>query len=652
ELLQRNVLFNNTEDLYGQLFLQDAIASNIVSDSLLNERVRKVLELQVYSNDSITFPVAGDFGKLAYQAARASVSLYQRQSILPLKRLDTISVSITNLAGEQGQQFVDDAKEYQSTIRLSDSLASLQLVVCSSTDSLRAFVSQNRRQSNYSKMYVLVTAGGINESIESYLGFFTAVLSMPHKIDQSWSMLAQSVYGGMAVNGRSMNHEKLTGKSLRNNDAGKIRLGLLNTSEHSIPADSIAEIESIIKEAIQQKAMPGCQLMLVHKGEVLIQKSYGHHTYKRKRKVRNSDLYDVASITKLAVTFPLVMQLYDEQRLDLDAPISDYISQLDTTDKADITIRELLLHQSGLISYIPFHTNYLDKESLRKRRLYSRHYSRLYNIRVDTRLYQNKNARFRKDAFSHKSYGDYKLQLTQDWFMNANYVDSMYNSIYASPLRSVKNYRYSDLGYYILQKIIEKEEKSSVDELFYKRFASLVGADRLRYKPLDYFPLDEIVPTEKDLAFRRELLHGYVHDQGAAMLGGVAAHAGLFANAGDLAKLAQMMLNEGTYGGQRFVNQKTIGYFTQHNQYGNRRGLGVDKPELEPGENSHVSLKASDASFGHTGFTGTMMWIDPEHELVYIFLSNRIHPNSYNKKLLEMNVRTRIQDVIYNSIID
>jgi CubicO group peptidase (beta-lactamase class C family) len=390
--------------------------------------------------------------------------------------------------------------------------------------------------------------------------------------------------------------------------------------------------------------------MVVKGGDVILQKSYGHHTYSRKQRVSNEDIYDVASVTKLAVTFPLVMQLYEEGQLDLDASLREYLPEVDTTDKADITIRELLLHQSGLISYIPFHYKAPDRESLRKRSLYSRHSSWLYNIRVDTRLYQNKNARYRKDVFAKTKSEGFNRQVTAGMFMNDAYVDSMYAHIYNSPLRSYKDYRYSDLGYYLLQRIIEKEENESLDSIYYSRISHLLGADKLLYNPLNTFAPKHIVPTEKDLGFRKRLLDGYVHDQGAAMMGGVAAHAGLFANAGDLAKLGQMLLNEGKYGGIQFVDPRTVGLFTKTENHGNRRGLGVDKPELDPEKDSPVSHKVSQTSYGHTGFTGTVLWIDPEHEIIYIFLSNRIHPHSYNRKLIEMSVRTKIQDVIYNTL--
>lgn len=653
KLLERDILFWRTEDQYGQQLLEQIFLEEKIDASLLDHRVRKLIQLQLIKSNPKPDVLSDDYWELMmHKASKQSISLYQRESLLPIKRIDSTLVSVNDLTSGQGQQFIHLAKYYQPTVRQSDSIAYVQIVLCNQEDSLASFVDRVNVNLTRNHSYILIYAGGISEKLANKAAdVFKTILTMPKETDQSWSLMAQAVYGGAQVNGYSIYNDLFENSLLKREAIKKNRIGFAYGPDRIIPRDSIAKIEKIINEAIREKAMPGCQLLVVNKGEIITQKSYGFHTYNKKVKVKNDDLYDVASITKLAVTFPLVMQLYDEGVLDLDAPIVDYIPEVDTTDKANITIRELLLHQSGLISYIPFHNNFLDRESLRRRSLYSRHYSRIFNVRVDTRLYQNKNARFRKDVFSSKAKESFNLQLSGNMFMNANCVDSMYYSIYESPLRSLKNYQYSDLGYYILQKIIEKEEKVSIDTLFYKRLTSLTGGSRLLYKPLDQFSVNEIVPTENDLAFRKELLHGFVHDQGAAMLGGVAAHAGLFANAGDLAKLAQMMLNEGSYGGIQFINPKTIGYFTQNNQYGNRRGLGVDKPQLKPDEDSHVSKMASQSSFGHTGFTGTIMWIDPEHELIYIFLSNRIHPRAYNKKLIEMNVRTQIQDVIYHSIV-
>ncbi|MCG8582790.1 MAG: serine hydrolase [Bacteroidales bacterium] len=642
DLLEQDILFweNKKKACYDDMV--QAVYKGQIDEAKLDKRIRKLLNhhLDFELNDSLVEDRKKQIVN-RYNAYCNSITLYQRKLMFPVQRVDSLSLSINLCANSDVNDFTRLSKYYHPLVSEKDSSAYVQLLVCDNAKLLAQELSKIEGAiSTKSKYHALVFIGELDyRTYRRAAWLFDAIVVMPQAISESPKLLAEAIYGGIDVSGISPIHSELKQLGFKRAKASKTRLAF-NSVAREFNKDSIAKIDSIVYDAIKKKATPGAQLMVVKGGDVLLQKSYGYHTYRKRQRVANEDLYDVASVTKLAVTFPLVMMLYEKGRLDLDAKLPEYLSEIDTTDKADITIRELLLHQSGLISYIPFHYRALDRESLRKRSLYSRHYSWLYNIRVDSRLYQNKNARYRKDVFSQKQHDLYKRQLTSGMFMNETYVDSMYAHIYNSPLRDYKDYRYSDLGYYLLQRIIEKEENESLDSIYYSRISSLLGADKLVYKPLHNFSKKRIVPTENDLGFRKTLLDGYVHDQGAAMLGGVAAHAGLFANAGDLAKLGQMLLNEGKYGGIQYVNARTIGAFTKSVNHGNRRGLGVDKPELNPEDNRHVSHSVSQASYGHTGFTGTILWIDPENDIIYIFLSNRIHPHSYNKKLINMNVRT------------
>ncbi|MBK3518492.1 serine hydrolase domain-containing protein [Carboxylicivirga marina] len=650
EILCQDLLFwENKEDDCVNKMVQ-AVYQSRISESDLDARVYKLLNHQIESlNDTIITTSPQKELKHRLEAYKKSISIYQSKPVFPLNRIDTLSVYIDDSFCSVPDEFKKAVDFYHTVVAVKEK-ANIQLLLCDDDKLLGNQIKQVVNDSAKNQINVLLFVGDLsNASLQNALKVVDAIVVMPELIEYSWSLLAEAIYNGIPVSGYSVFHDELARVGFERVNTGKDRLAfsLLNSE---IKPDSISKIDSIISDAIKKKATPGAQLLVVKGGEILLQKAYGHHTYSKRQRVLNDDLYDVASITKLAVTFPVVMQMYENGSLDLDATLGEYLAGVDTTDKADITVRELLLHQSGLTSYIPFHYKALDRESLKKRSLYSRHYSWLYNVRVDTRLYQNKQARYRQDVFAKQASEEYSRQLTANMFMNDAYVDSMYSHIYESKLNISKTYRYSDLGYYLLQKIIESEEDERLDSLYYKNISLLLGANKLLYKPLNQFNGKRIVPTENDLGFRKVLLDGYVHDQGAAMLGGVAAHAGLFANAGDLAKLAQMLLNEGSYGGVQFFRPRTIGKFTQTNNNGNRRGLGVDKPQLDPDKDSHVSAKASPASYGHTGFTGTILWIDPEYDLIYIFLSNRIHPRSYNKKLLELDVRTKIQDVIYNSL--
>jgi len=653
DILDHDILFWDTNEVNCRQQLINAFKYGPLDEHILDKRIERLLNYEVQMTSQVEKEALMQTQiKDRYSAFKSSISIYQRSRMLPIRRVDTLSASITDRRRNVDDVFYNKASYYQPNIKQKNKAAYLQITLCDNEYALRYDLRRKRQPFTSKKHFnVLVYAGSLSKRMMEQLGVYDAVVIMPEKIKDSWSLLAQAIYGGIEVNGKHVFEEVLSKQKLYAVDASKNRLGFNPVIINQFYADSIAKIDSIVNDAIKQKATPGAQLLVVKSGDIVLQRSYGYHTYQKKQKVINSDLYDVASITKLAVTFPMVMQLYEEQVLNLDATLGNYLAEIDTTDKVNITIRELLLHQSGLASFIPFYNRALDRESLRKRSLYSRHYSRLYNIRVDTRLYQNRHAAFRTDVFSDKQTGAFQRRVTQSMFMNNTFVDSMYNYIYASRLSEEKKYRYSDLGYYLVQKIIEQEEKEDLETLYYTRFTDLMGASKMVYNPLQLYKPNQIVPTEDDQSFRKTLLDGYVHDQGAAMLGGVAAHAGLFANAGDLAKMGQMFLNEGQYGGIRFVNSKTIGKFTQTVNHGNRRGLGVDKPDENPERNNHVSHMASLSSYGHTGFTGTILWIDPEHDLIYIFLSNRIFPHAYNKKLIEMNVRTKIQDVVYNSVV-
>ena len=319
------------------------------------------------------------------------------------------------------------------------------------------------------------------------------------------------------------------------------------------------------------------------------------------------------------------MKLVDDKKLDLDNRLGKY---LDASNMKDLIIRDILAHQSGLVPWIPFYKKTLFKDST----------SGLINLR-DT-LYQS------TQSFK------YHHKVADSIFLHFQYPDSIIKQIYESDLLEEMQYKYSDLGYYLFKEIIEKEYKNPLnkvaDELFYKK----LGAENLGYLPLERFNLNRIVPTERDDEFRSQLLHGYVHDMGAAMQGGVGGHAGIFSNSNDLAKIMQMYLQNGEYAGERYLSNEVVREFTrcQFPENFNRRGAGFDKAALANQEGGPACKDISGHGFGHSGFTGTLAWADPETNLIYIFLSNRIHPNANNKKLLNMDVRTEIMKVIYDSL--
>jgi len=400
------------------------------------------------------------------------------------------------------------------------------------------------------------------------------------------------------------------------------KLQYVMPEELNIDSKALMKIDTIVHNGIKNGAMPGCQVMAVKDGKVFFNKSYGYKSYTDKEPVANSDLYDLASLTKVAATTMVLMKLYDDKKIDLNKKISEYLPELKKTNKKDITMRELLTHQAGLQAWIPFYK------------------SAIKNGILDPKVFH--------DTIS----TDYSIKVADKLYMKNDYVETMWKAIKDSPIKDKGKYLYSDFTMIISKRIIEAIMKRPLDSLVYEYYYKPLGLATMTFKPLDRFPLNRIVPTEQDNVFRHQLLRGYVHDPAAAMFGGVSGHAGLFSNANDLAVLFQMLLNNGTYAGITYLDSATIKEFTrqQYTSSPNRRGLGFDRVDNINHTNGSVSSSVSSETYGHTGFTGTCVWVDPKYNLIYIFLSNRVNPVAENPKLVNMNIRTDIQEAIYQAI--
>lgn len=435
---------------------------------------------------------------------------------------------------------------------------------------------------------------------------------------EAQEMAAQIIFGARVATGKvpvSAGNVKV-GKGIETSNLNRLKYGSL--LDFNIPTNKLRKIDSIVERAIETKATPGCQIVLAKDGLVFYNKNFGTHTYEsNSKKVESSDLYDIASITKIAATTAMLMKLYEQNKIDVNGSLGAYLDLPETSDKKDLNLKEILSHQAGLEAWIPFYMKTLSPEKKPNPNLYS-------NVQDDY----------------------YCIKVTDNLFICQNYVDTIFMTIDGSKLSNNKKYKYSDLGFYLFKEMIEKIEQKDlsllVDEVFYKP----LGLTTMTYIPKERFSSSRIVPTEVDNLFRGTTIRGDVHDQGAALLGGVGGHAGLFSNANDLAIFMQMLLNKGSYGGIKYLDQSTVEYFTKAHFPNNRRGLGFDKPTGE--ENiGPTSISASSKSFGHSGFTGTLAWADPENNLVYIFLSNRVHPDANNKKLITDNVRSAIQEEAY-----
>lgn len=431
----------------------------------------------------------------------------------------------------------------------------------------------------------------------------------------------------------------------------KTRLGFTLPSELSIEPDSLLRIDTIVLNAIKDMAMPGCQIVAVKDGEVFFNKSYGYHTYQRNRAVKQDDLYDIASVTKIAATIPSLMMLYDKQLFSPDKTLGYYLPDLKGTNKYDLQLKKILTHQAGLTPWVNFFLKTI-KTKNKNEELISNISNQTNSIKLGEKIYLNNNFKYKKGYFSSDSSKRFPNKISTSLYACKDIKDTLFAYINKSKLINLDTYKYSDLGYYYFKEIIEKQTATKLDNFVTENIYRKLGS-QTTYLPLNKYTKDKIVPTENDIIYRKEILQGKVHDPGASLLGGVGGHAGLFSNALDLAKLMQMYLNKGTYGGEKFININTINFFTryQYLENNNRRGLGFDKQNAKDRLDSPVCPQASELSFGHSGFTGTIVWVDPLYNIVYVFLSNRVHPDPNNTLLIKNNVRTRIQETFYNSII-
>ncbi len=452
------------------------------------------------------------------------------------------------------------------------------------------------------------------------LPFADAVLMSYENNEYSASYSAQLIFGGVNAPGKL----PITAGSF-NVGTGistpVVRFKYTIPEELNVRSSALLKIDSIALKGIKEKAYPGCQIMVVKNNTVIYQKSFGYHTYENETVVNNNDLYDLASITKVAATTASIMKLVDEKKLKLDDSLSVYLPELKGTNKGSIIIREMLAHQAGLKAWLPFWQNTMEKNE------------------------------YKPGIYNNVRNNEFPKRVAEKLYISKTYEDTIYKQIIQSPLTEKGKYVYSDLGYYFLNKIIEQKTFVPEDRYVLKYFYSPLGLQTMGYKPLNRFDIKRIVPTENDTKFRKQLIHGDVHDPGAAMFGGVGGHAGLFSNANDLAVMMQLFMNYGTYGGKRYIDSNIVKEFTKC-QYckDNRRSLGFDKPEMNPDKESPVCKAASSLSFGHSGFTGTLAWADPANQLVYVFLSNRINPNADDNKLTKMGIRTKIQEVIYEAV--
>jgi len=581
-----------------------------------------------------------------------SITLIKNDDILPLSSHTKQSLAIVNFGWQKGNTFEKIAAKYTEasyfnlpkslSIPQNDSiyqlLESFDLVLFNIgkttifpqrsfgiTSSMVELIEQTNARHK-----CIINLLGSPLAIQKYFShvedFDAFILShQDNSITQRLSV--QMIFGALEFKGElpiRISAKYPTGTGITTKTRGLIKYG--NAELEGINSlKMIYAIDSIVKAGIGMEAFPGCQICILKNGSMIYQESFGFQTYDSLIAVENNTIYDIASITKVAASIPALMQLMDKKKIHPDTAISNYFPYLENSNKAKLNFRNILSHQAQLQSWIPFY--WYNTDSL---------------------------GQLNPAVFSHEQNDVFSIRVAESLYINNNYRYEMYDTIMKSELRKRKEYKYSDLGYYWVPLLIEQNYNLPFNEFVEKEFYQSLNLKHTLYHPRMKFPLYQIAPTEKDTLFRKQLIRGDVHDPGAAMLGGVCGHAGLFSTAEDIAILFQMYLQNGYYGGIQYFDTNTIKEFTsyQHDGIENRRGMGFDKPFKEYDKYGPACEAASNSSFGHSGFTGTYVWADPKEELVYVFLSNRVYPNADNYKISKFDIRTNIHQAIYNAIIN
>ena len=567
----------------------------------------------------------------------STVLLKNSKNIIPLKKLDTLKIASLNLSSNNLNSFEKSCDNYTNIdhfhfntfssnrmIRaMEKELKEFNLIIVN-TDTIHFEIANLINEIGSEKKIILNYAGGKKLFFEDVIiNSCHAILYNYNSKPKNLKHAGQIVFGGLSCSNSLENDLCENFQSGDGLTTDKTRLSYLNPKEIDINDSILYKIDSIVNNGIDKHAMPGCQILAAKDGNVFFNKSYGNHTYDSiSKKVENSDIYDLASITKIASSALILMQLESKNRFSVDSTLGHYLPEiLDSTDYKNLVLKDILTHQAGLASWIPFYVKTLN-DGMPSYELYSKLPSNIHQSLVAKNLY-----------------------------MLSSYRDTIFERILATDVNKNKKYKYSDVGYYFINEIIKKITLNSQDliaENIYKK----IGLQNIGYNPLNKWDLSRITPTENDTFFRHQLIHGYVHDQGAALLGGVGGHAGLFSNANDLAVIMQMYLNKGTYGGDTIISSEIIEKYTSspyYNSNKNRRGIAFDKPVRDGAGGPTCFECTSLKSFGHSGFTGNLTWADPESGILYVFLSNRVYPDAENHKLISMNIRTEIMNVISNS---
>lgn len=596
--------------------------------------------------------------------AEAITLLKNEADMIPLRQLDKKKIAALSIGSPVGNDFQEMLGRYDSvayfSISRSSTAAQVQqvyrqlekydVIICS-IHTVRIPESQLLRTlaSKKELVYAFFTLPYFCKDYKNSIQKAKAVVMGYEATPLAQEYAAQLIFGGIPAKGKL----PVTIPGLYYAGTGifteKTRLGYHEPEEAGANPIRLDVIDSIVEEGLEKKAYPGCQVLVAKDGMVIYDKSFGYFDYSERQPVRENSVYDLASASKAAGTLLAVMKAYDEKKFTLNNKISEYIPELKDSNKKDLNIKEMLYHQSGVVSTINFYLNAIDKDSY-KGSLYSREKNATHPVRFDAKTFVRNDFKYLPDLVSDKKKPGFTTEVARDFYLHDSFKDSIMQEIKDSRLGTRGKYVYSCVNFIMLKMMVENQMKQPMDQLLHNDFYSRLGARHTTYTPLKVMDTLQIVPTENDQFVRRQLIRGYVHDEAAAFQGGVSGNAGLFSNANDLAKVLQLFLNQGKYGNEQYLSPETCRLFTQSKSPTSRRGLGFDKPAVGSHKGSPCSSLTPPSVYGHTGFTGTCFWVDPTNQLLYIFLCNRVNPSRANSKLSALDIRTRIQDAIYKSI--
>ena len=658
DLEMKALLAGNDVLLYSEnipraiAYIKAKLDSGCIDMEFIDRKVRRILQVKKWVGlDKCTYSatdnVASELNTPDAKMLKKNITEHaitmvrNKNNFIPLRDLDKHRIATVAFGTREQTPFQDMARMYCNSgvfsvsmfardsvwMRLRDTLNSYDIVVFSLhylsnkltsnfglTDKTVNFINTMKKEKptilvSFGSPYVLTRFPDMDYILCGYqddVGFQYSA--------------AQALFGGTRIGGKlpvTSSRDYPMGSGI--NSTPPIRTHFTEPEAANMSSEKMMKIDTIVQNAMREGAMPGCQVLVARDNKVVYYKSFGYHDYDKKRIVQNDDIYDLASITKVASTTLVAMKLYELGKLNLNETLAKYLPELAKTNKANLRISELMTHQAGLKEWITFY----------KRGMHAG--------KPDTTLYCDEP----NNTFS--------IRVADKMFLRNGYRDTVYKIMDTSSLRDRGKFHYSDLGFIYMQRVIERITRRPLDVLADSFFYSPLGLSTMTYKPREKDPLYRLIPTEVDTEYRHQTIHGDVHDPSAAILGGVSGNAGLFSDANDLGVIMQMLLNDGIYGGRKYFLPATIQYFTTPVFEGNRRALGWDKPDFKY-INGPTSNLVSPLTFGHTGFTGTCVWADPKYKLVYVFLSNRVNPTANNHKLVEMNVRTKIQDAIYQSL--